>query len=1648
MPHLPLRAWLLLFVLVLGALPADAQTPLRVFLRGGPKTHGPGEHDHPAFVAEWTPLLAARGAKVEGALTFPTQEQLARTDVLVLYAAEGGSIHGVERDNLLAFLARGGGIVAIHDAVCGDDPDWFKTIIGGAWQHGRAKWAMGTTDLYVRDFAHPITAGVANWRFEDELYTQLNMQPDAHVLMAGFQDVFSISPQMWTYEKENYRAFVSIQGHYKKSFEHDAWRTLLLRGIAWAGKREVDLLTSEKDRECLAYPTGGPLRPEAAVNSLVLHEGFRASLVAAEPLIVNPISIDWDSAGRMWVAETPGYPMKTEFSKIPAHDTISVMVDEDGDGLMDGKRVFAQGLDLVTSFVHHLDGVIALAAPNIFRLRDTDGDGAADAHEVLYTGFGYGDTHAVMSNARWGADGWIYATQGYSGNASNDVRNVGPKGERHFGRIGNGIFRFKPDGSAIEVVSSYGSNTWGLDFTPDNELFFTMANGAHLRHVVVPERALARARLPRTESWVDVPDHDRVFPLAVHEEEAYRQIDFIGGFTAASGSAIYDGGAWPEEFSGEHFVAEPTVNLVHADRLGRKGATFTASKTQEQEFLASADLWFRPVHMRVGPDGAMYVLDFYNQAVVHNDTRGPEHGPTNAAVRPDRDQAHGRIWRVTHAAAKEVAGASLASSTVAQRVAALESPNGWRRGSALRLLCESKSPEAAAPLRGLVSAAKSSSARTAALWALARRGELDPAQLSLALLDVDALVRRNAALIAGEFGQAQTQRGRLLSRLIDEDPRVRLAALQALGSAVLEPADRSAIARLYATSDERWTRSLALSVAAADPLASIRAAREVQDSAAVSEFQVELAGVIARGNDAQQAGDLVILLAEAAASPTTRASLERLSRDRKSESVPNSSPQLRAALARLIGSADLEVAGVALKFASRWDQSGELRGEVAALGDRLEREAADGAASPQRRVSCLRSMFAMPDRRASALAISALLLTPSSSPETQLAVIDELGRSGDDAAAAVLAANFKTLSPPAREQAFLQIVRRPKWVEPLLVEVETGRIVPNDLGPLRLSQLKNHGDADVAKRARAVLLKIQGPQNQKTEELIAQILPIVESPGDAAKGKLLFAQNCGTCHTYKGEGAHIGPDLTGMGAHGVRALLPVILDPNAAVEAAYLEYLCETTDDRLLSGILVRDTPQGILLRATTGDTEVPRDEIVSLKSTGRSPMPVGLESIGPEGLRDVLAYLTNEYEGFRVLDLRELANMSSLKGMYDPEKAPDRMDLLRYGVFEVDGVPFEVRDPSKIEGGCNVICLRGGLQKNWFSNTGLPRKVEVPVGFALERMHVLGGIAAWGFPIRDDKQPCVKWTWVYADGQREEVVLRDGVEFADWIGRRDVPGSKYVEDLVQPGSWGQIRTFELAPARKAVVEKIELESFDNHLSPTFVGLTAELAGAVRKVTQVEVEALDVLVVGGGSSHDFATWFDACDMATLKSAGIASSRYTESTSSILAQLAKLEVLCLTNNQPLGGKELRAGLDKFHADGGGVVLVHPSTWFNWSDWPEYNARWVGGGARGHESYGEFEVRIVDAAHPLAKGVPATFKIKDELYQVTLDPAGAKSHVIAIGRSLSTGKEYPLLWTVERAKGRTVCLTLGHDGAAHESAEYKALYTNAIRWAMGE
>ena len=1444
---------------------AEAADPPRIFLRCGPKTHGPGEHDGPLFLTNWTRLLTERGAKVDGAIGFPTAAQLDATDVMVMYCAEGGAIHGEERERLESFLKRGGGLVVIHDAVCGDDPQWWKTVIGGAWEHNHSKWHLGDTPLYFTDYAHPIIDGVSNWDFDDEIYWDLHLTPEARVLCSSYvpdkrhtkagrplPSVYDVAPQMWTLERKlpeataPYRAFVSIPGHRTKSFDFLPFRAVLLRGIAWAGKREIDSLCNSDELASLRYHEGGPTAPDKAAPSLKVHPDFQVSLVAAEPLIHKPISLDWDPAGRLWVAETPEYPFRRSTSG-PTHDRISILEDTDTNGVMDKKTVFRDGLHLVTSLVFHRDGVIVAQAPDILWLRDTDADGKADKTVKLFTGFGTNDTHAVLNNFRWGLDGWIYASVGYS---RGEVRSG--DGARSFGKITDGIFRFRPDGSALEQVCSKASNTWGVDVAPDGEIFFSQANGNHINHVVLPESALSRGRVPGAASFKTIEDHKKAFPLRDYEQQAYAQIDFVGGFTAASGGCIYNGGAWPEKWNNAWFVSEPTLNLVHVDFLRSDGATFIASKDPshaEEEFLASADLWFRPIHACVGPDGALYLLDFYNQAAVHNDPRGPAHDKlSNAAIRPDRDRYFGRVWRVQHRDAKLPPAPRLDRASTGELAGALTHPNGWVRQTAARLLVEKKDPgtgEALVPLVRSLGFRGLDEAKAQALWVLHQLDQLSLEALAAAIAtDGKPILQKNALRIAAEragesktgglTGNAKTSsrtaaaqnsetaavRTALLRRVRDLNFRTRLEAVAALGSFPVDSNIRSALVELWPEFADPWMQSAALGVASKEPAEFIEAAARSPQAAAFTNLVTSLAASL-RGADAAR---IVIALAREpeAADPLKRAALESLTRNLGASNAPAWSDDLEAAFKPLFD-ASPKVTSAALPLAARWDQSGALKDDMKRLITSLLGIVKDESRTDEQRGLLVASLLAVRQLDTNILPSVRRLLGRSESAALQRKAIEALGATADADAGRTLSYALTNLAPALQDAAFAQILKRADWSLAFLDSLQNGDVRLASLGPGMIHRLRTHGDSAVSLKAREVLDVLRGPEETEKTALIAKYTPEVGKPGDVKHGKELFTKNCAACHKFNGEGKETGPDLTGMGAHGAVELLAHILDPNRVVEPNFVAVNIDTKDDQSFTGIVLRENKSAVVLRDANGEHEIRPDDIRTRASSGRSLMPEGFEGLGAEGLRDLLAFLCADEERFRLIDLRPAFTADSTRGVFESEeKTSETLAFNKFGLVKTGDAPFEIANPARTTNGNNLVVLRGG---RGFSRT-LARKVEVSnVGLRATKLHFLGGVGAGAWPCcgesKNEGLPVARITVSYLDGQQERFDLTNGVVFVDYANvDADVNGSKRVPGLL---TRGQVRRFSRPLTGTTAIDRITLESFDTSIVPVFVAITAEV---------------------------------------------------------------------------------------------------------------------------------------------------------------------------------------------------------------------------------
>ena len=450
------------------------------------------------------------------------------------------------------------------------------------------------------------------------------------------------------------RVFYTAYGHDMRCWSQPAFHELLRRAILWSVGEDVRaklaaMKLPKLEQEEMILPgyrerktiTSGqkPLSPEDSLKLAQVPVGYDISLFASEPDIVNPIHITWDDRGRAYVIETVDYPNNLQDGNI-GHDRIHLCEDTNGDGKADKFTLFADKLSIPTSAVFANGGLICTNGTDMIFLKDTDGDDKADVREVLFSGFKMHDTHAGVSNLRYGLDNWIYATIGYSGFEGT----VG--GEQH--KFSTGFFRFKPDGSKLEFLQNTTNNTWGLGFTSDFDILGSTANGNPSWYYTFAKDIYAQAGLPQPKT----PNEDgnpKFFPSSMD----IRQVDQLDRYTSAAGHAFYTAERFPEDYREKiAFVCEPTGKLVGQFEVTRKGAGYV-SKQLPNNLYSSADAWSGPVAAETGPDGAVWIADWYNLIIQHNPTPNVKSagydaktGRGNAYETPVRDTRYGRVLRV------------------------------------------------------------------------------------------------------------------------------------------------------------------------------------------------------------------------------------------------------------------------------------------------------------------------------------------------------------------------------------------------------------------------------------------------------------------------------------------------------------------------------------------------------------------------------------------------------------------------------------------------------------------------------------------------------------------------------------------------------------------------------------------------------------------------------------------------------------------------------------------------------------------------------------------------------------------------------------------------------------------------------------------
>jgi putative membrane-bound dehydrogenase-like protein len=972
------------------------------------------------------------------------------------------------------------------------------------------------------------------------------------------------------------------------------------RSLWWANE-DTPLLKDHVDRrsfdDLLAGAEPTAKSPEQSLKMLQPRPGFKAELVAAEPLVQSPIAMAWGPDAKLWVVEMGDYPLGIDGKGKPG-GKVKSLESTKGDGRYDKVTVFLDNLPFPTGVLPWRKGVLVTCAPDIFYAEDTDGDGKADKKEVLFTGFVPGNQQHRVNTLAWGLDNWIYLANGDSGGRVKSLKT----GKEV--NISGRDLRIRPDTGEIEAATGqtqYGRSRddWGNWFGGNNSnpVWHFALEDHYLRrnpHVAPPD-----PRVPISVTLGASP----VFPVS-RTLPRFNDPQAANHFTSACSPIIYRDELFGPDFAGNVFISEPVHNLVHREIVKPNGTTFTSRRAddeQKSEFLASRDNWCRPTMIRVGPDGALWVADMYRYVIEH-----PQWIPPDWQRKLDLRAGHdmGRIYRVYPEDAKRREIPHLDKLDTAGLVAALDSPSGWQRDTAHMMLLWKADKAAVSALVKSAGEGKRPLARLHALCVLDGLNELPPALLVKALQDEQPGVRRHAVrLCEGRFDKSPELGEALLKRIDDSDATVRMQLAYTLGEWD-DPRAGKTLGRLAARpGGDRFLTAAALS------------------SVNVKNLEAVLLAALAEGKNVPPAAGLVENLLRIASGLRQPKAVAALLDAVGTPEGGEFAPWQFTALAGLLDA--LEARGSSL---ARLSEDGGIEVQSAlkkldAVFTTARSLVADEKASPEERARAAAVLSRGPTGQAEELKTLTGLLSPQQPAELQQAAAAALGRSRDAQVPELLLGGWKGYSPSLRAQVLDALLTREVGTKAVLDAVERKAVLPSEIDAVRAQRLLQHRTTAVRERAAKLLAESLNPDRQKVIDSYNSVLTLT---GDAARGKELFVKHCSACHQFAGVGNAVGPDLASLGDKSNQSLLIAVLDPNRAVEARYQEYRADLKDGRSLNGVLTAETSTSVTLAGADGKLQVLlRQDIESLKSNGRSAMPEGLEKqLAAQDLADVFAHL------------------------------------------------------------------------------------------------------------------------------------------------------------------------------------------------------------------------------------------------------------------------------------------------------------------------------------------------------------------------------------------------------------------------------------------
>ena len=944
----------------------------------------------------------------------------------------------------------------------------------------------------------------------------------------------------------------------------------------------LNLVANEKH-----YPT------KKALKAFQVEKGVEIQLVAAEPIVFDPVAVCWDANGRMFVVENRGYPTG------PEHGSIALLEDTNNDGRMDKRTEFATGIPYPNGIMPWRDGFFVTSAPDVYYLKDTNGDNRADVRKVVLTGYMTNSTTQLrVAHPTLGLDGYVHVTAGLTGGKLSSPEHP----DRKPVEFKKSDSRFNPD--TYEVEAWPGIGQFGLCFD-DFGRKFNVSNRNPLKHVVVHPRYLKRNpyfafskveydAAPSGTAAICWPISEDTTTAGFHP--TLLTTPHAGTFTSACGPSIYRGNALPEGFYGSAICCEPAQNLVQRQTLTPSGGTFKGRPaTEGKEFIASPDTWFRPVFSANGPDGAAYICDMYRKILDH-----PRYLPEHIRDKLDYNagKTMGRIYRLVKKSAKPVP--SIVEGSIRDLVKTLDSPNAWTRETAFRLLLQRK--EDPSFVKSLRSAKlKRPAARVARYRLLQNRGALHEFDLVDMLNDSSPRVREHGI----EISETQLDDGGPVSIGVrgmanDRDSRVRFRAALALGFD--KPDVRNGALALIAgrVGDDQWSAAAVMSSIDKGGIDHItRHLLSTGKGAQASAIMPALGQAAGRALTDAQAANIVQLV-----------SAEKNAQDIewKTAFVDGLTKGLRA---RGLGKGKSPFADLAARTKTTHN--------VDWLFNQAAEQAVNTKATEPTRIAAIQFLA----NNATDDSTKALqsLLNPKETTAIQSAAIATLGRFGnvDIGQWLIESSRWNAYTPNIRNAVVSALLSHSRLIPLLLTSIEEGQIPAWAVPHVRRRGLMRQ--AKYKAQATKLFGAMGGADRKKVYE---ELKPLTAKKGDIAKGKLAFTKACATCHKYKGEGFHVGPDLTGVRNQPKDALLLHIIVPNAEIYPGFTAYEIETKDDRTLAGIMTSQTDTSVTIRAAQGIEETfLRTDIASLRAGSLSLMPNELEkTITKEELVDLLEFL------------------------------------------------------------------------------------------------------------------------------------------------------------------------------------------------------------------------------------------------------------------------------------------------------------------------------------------------------------------------------------------------------------------------------------------